>query len=260
MQKGGVGKSTTAINLSAALAQRGHDVLAVDADPQGGLTLKLGYREHYRNADDALYDVLAEQGDLGLDDLDQLILPYEEFDIVPAQMRNFLLEKALYMDSRGYESLKRAIDNLDHSYDYIVIDSPPNLGPLSDGSLIASENVLFPSNPNEISQDSIWLLREEIRTLEQNFGIDIRSIGAVLNEVPTNESVSASVREWFADTFGAENVFEVADRAVIEHAIEYRTSIFAYNAKDAGYPWDAGPARNVCDTYDQLAQHVEANL
>lgn len=260
MQKGGVGKTTTSINLAGALSARGHDVLAVDADPQGGLTLKLGYRDLYRDADHSLYDVLADEGELTLDDIDQLIVEYDEFDIVPGQMRNFLLEKALYMDTRGFEALKMALDRMDAEYDYILVDSPPNLGPMSDGSLLATQNVLFPSEPNEISQDSIWLLRREIQTLEEKFDIDIRSIGAILNEVPTNETVSKSVREWFTDTFGKENVFEVPDRAVIEHAIEYRSSVFAYDPEDAEYPWDETPTEDMCDTYDRIAQHVEEVL
>lgn len=75
MQKGGVGKSITTVNVAGALADRGHDVLAVDADPQGGLTVKLGFRERYRQAEQSLYDVLSDQGDMEFEDLAELIVP-----------------------------------------------------------------------------------------------------------------------------------------------------------------------------------------
>jgi chromosome partitioning protein len=171
-----------------------------------------------------------------------------------------LLEKALYTEAGGHNSLKRSLDRMNHDYDYILIDSPPNLGPLSDGALLAARNVVFPSHPNEISQNSIWLLRQEIQTLEKKFDIDISSIGAVLNEVPPNESISNEVRGWFFDVFGESNVFEVADRAVIEHSISYNSSVFGYDPEDAGYPWDTDAMQDMCDTYNLLAQHVEKNL
>lgn len=258
MQKGGVGKTTTSINVAGALADRGHDVLAVDADPQGGLTLKLGYREQYRQAEYALYDVLSDMGELSLGDLDRLITPTDEFDIVPSHLRNFRLEKQLYSQARGVEALKLAVNRLSEEYDYIILDSPPNLGPLADGALLAAENVLFPSNANTIARDSLQILFDEIDTLEDKFGdVTISTVAAVLNEVGQG-GVSSEVQEWFVETFGEDYVFEIPDWAVIEHSIENRTSIFAYDADDAGYPWDSDKAAAMRDKYNDIAVHMEA--
>jgi len=259
MQKGGVGKTTTSINVAGALAARGHDVLAVDVDPQGGLTLKLGLRDQYRTADHALYDVLADFGDLSLDDLDRLVLAGDdmEFDVVPSHLRNFRLEKHLYSEARGVETLRLALDRLDRAYDYVVIDSPPNLGPLADGALIAAENVLFPSHANVIAQDSLEILFDEIDTLEEKFeDYEVTMLGAVLNAVGRG-SVTDSMRAWFSETFGEDHVFEIPDRAVIEHAIEYRTSVFAYDPEDAGYPWDTDATAELRDRYHRIAAHLE---
>jgi len=257
MQKGGVGKTTTSINLSGALANRGNDVLVVDADPQGGLTLKLGHRDRYRQAEYALYDVLSEMGSLELDDMDQLIVEDDEFDIVPSHIRNFRLEKHLYSEARGVESLRIALDRLEEEYDFIVLDSPPNLGPLADGALLAAENVLFPSHPNTIARDSLQILFDEIDTLENKFeDVRVSTVGAVLNEVG-QDGVSDEMESWFVDTFGEDYVFEIPDWTVVEHAIEYRTSVFSYDPDDAGYPWDSDKTNDLRNKYSRMAEHVE---
>jgi chromosome partitioning protein len=264
MQKGGVGKTTTTINTAGALAERGHDVLAIDADPQGALTLKLGHKEQYRRFSDnpnedaeALIDVLTQDGDMEFDQLDDLIISSGEYDIIPAHMRNFLAEKSLYTDRRGFESLKIALNRSDIDYDYVLIDSPPNLGPLADAALLAAENVLFPSEPNVIAQESLKILFDEVETLEDQFEVKIRAIGAILNQVPAQGSIAADMQDWFTETFGEDRVLSVPDRDAIEHAIEYETSIYAYDPDDAGYPWDSDPINELRDCYLSIAELLE---
>lgn len=258
MQKGGVGKTVTSMNVAGALANRGHNVLAIDVDPQGALTWKLGLKEQYLEAEQAMYDVLLDHGDLALDQLTELVVPYDEFDIVPSHIRNFRLEKELYMASRTEERLRTALDRSDtDAYDYIVIDSPPNLGPLADGAILAAGHVLFPSHANEVAQHNLELLFDEIDTLEEVYDeYSITTVGAVLNQAET-DNVSMKWQSWFSETFGEENVFVVPDRKAIEHAIEYRTTIFGYDPDDAGYTWDADAKEDLENTYDLIAAHVE---
>lgn len=144
-------------------------------------------------------------------------------------------------------------------YDYVIIDSPPNLGPLADGAIIAAEHVLFPTHANEISQHNLNLLFDEIDTLEDVFDdYQITTIGGVVNALE-DDTISLSRRDWFAETFGEENVFEIPRLKAVEHAIEYRTSVFGYTPEEGEYPWDDDPVDELRDRYGQLAQHVEAH-
>lgn len=271
MQKGGVGKTTTAINLSAALANRGHDVLVIDSDPQGALSVKLGMGDRYIDSDrDALYDVLVKDGDLELDDLADLIVPAddiptadghrsEQFDVVPSHIRNFRLEQGLTLGRKSEERLRMAFDrsSIDNGYDYVIADTPPNLGVLADGSLLACENVLFPSHANEIGKHSLNLLFEEIDTLEKEYGeYAIRAVCGVLNELG-NDTVSTDMQDWFVENLGVENVYAVPDLAAVEHAIGYKASAYGYIPDAGRFTWDDEPVARLRENYNAIAEHVE---
>ena len=264
MQKGGVGKSATAIGLSGALADDtdrtvtdGNDVLLVDGDPQGFVTIMFGYADYY-TGDEALtlYDVLMDV-DEGAN-VDELVIDdHPEVDVLPSHGRNFLLEKELWNESRTQKRLGLALSNLSKSYDYIIIDSPPNLGPLADGAILAAENVMYASKPDEIASFSMNLLLNEIRSLEKEFGVDVGDVGAAVNMVG-DDNVSAQRVEWFKETLGENNVTVFPDSVAVEGAIGQSGSAFnpEYVPDNRHREQKASELR---DLYDQLAQRVEGH-
>lgn len=260
MQKGGVGKSTTAINLSGALSavdnreasdSDENNVLLVDADPQGMATVTLGFRDYYVNPDaTSLYDVMTDVDNFSM--INSIIKEHNEFDIVPAHGMNFQLERELWSLSRTQERLGLAIEEIEKDYDYIVIDSPPNLGPLADGALLAAENVLFVSRADSIATFSMNLLLQEISTLEKEFGRSIGIAGAVLNAV-TKNNISNERREWFEDRFG-DSLFIVPETVAIEGAFNQQHSVFDFEPTNRHREKKSKEVKTV---YQALAQTVE---
>ena len=139
-QKGGVGKTTTAVNLSAALALKGKRVLLIDADPQANATTSLGFQRDMYEYN--IYHVM-----LGTKDLNEIILETEidNLHVAPSNIGLVGIEKEFYQGNKDRELvLKRKIDPVKESYDYIIIDSPPALGPITINTLSASNSVLIP--------------------------------------------------------------------------------------------------------------------
>lgn len=175
LQKGGVGKTTLAINLTDRLADRGHRVLLVDLDQQGNATEGVGLADYY-TADTHLGHLLENEHSVEFSDI---VHSVHGFDVLPANKDYDDLEDTIRTTSFAELWLRRQLVDqyLDDPYDYIIFDSPPNLGPLSDASLVASRNVVIPLLMSEPSVSGFErMYTQQIQPLRNEFDINILAI------------------------------------------------------------------------------------
>jgi len=175
--KGGVGKSTIAVNITERLAARGHDALFIDLDPNGHASMGLGFDEAYR-ADLDIGDVLLEEGDA---DPGEVIHETEYgFDVLPSSNNLEVVEDGLRNATMGDVRLRRfLVEPLleDGTYDYIVTDSPAYRGKLADNALIASGNMMLPLVPgNEALAGFERTMERQISPLRNHIDLDILAI------------------------------------------------------------------------------------
>ncbi len=191
-QKGGVGKTTTAVNLSAALALEGKRVLLIDADPQANATTSLGFhRDEYEYN---IYHVM-----IGTKDLSEIVLDseIENLKVAPANIGLVGIEKEFYKDMKDRELvLKRKIDPIKHEYDYIIIDSPPALGPITINTLSASTSVLIPIQCEFFALEGLAQLLNTIKLVKQSINKTLEIRGFLPTMYSSQNNLSKQV---FAD-------------------------------------------------------------
>lgn len=226
-QKGGVGKTTVAINVGGALNRRGHDVLFVDLDPQGNATEGLGLEDEYEAEPPTLFDALTDHE--VREDVDAMVVTHEEMDVLPSNIDMTSVEPELTMAMRGRERLGKVLDALDADYDVILIDCPPYLGNLTDNALIGAGNVLIPALAESTSKRALEILFDQIEVLEAEFDTQVRDLGVVANRVETTNEADQML-SWFENAFTDVPVWEVRKRVALQRAFSAGCSIFEFDA------------------------------
>ncbi len=229
-QKGGVGKSTTAVNLSAALGRMGKEVLLVDLDPQGNATS--GYGIDKRALDACVYNVL-----LGETPAEDVILSCvaEGVDVLPSTISLAGAEVELVNEMARENRLKSALGSLRGRYDYILVDCPPSLGLLTINALVAADKLLVPIQCEFYALEGVTKLLDSMKRVKSilNPSLDIFGIVLTMYDSRTNlaNQVVNEVRSFFGDA-----VFEtLIPRTVkLSEAPSYGQSIIEYAPDNKG--------------------------
>jgi len=229
-QKGGVGKTTTAVNLSACLAALENKVLLLDIDPQGNATSGIGIDK--QNIKHCIYDAL-------INDVPAKKIIYKSsinnLDVIPATIQLAGAEIELVPTLSREVRLKKVIESFRHKYDYIIIDCPPSLGLLTLNALTAADIVLVPIQCEYYALEGLGQLVNTINLVKKHLNSKLQIRGVVLTMYDSRTNLSPQVAEEVRKFFG-EIVFKsVIPRNVrLSEAPSYGESIITYDPRSKG--------------------------
>ncbi len=239
-QKGGVGKTTTAVNLSACLAQKGKRVLLVDIDPQGNATSGLGVEAH---TDKSVYNVLVDDVDIR-----ETLMPtmVKKLDVCPANINLAGAEIELVSMVSRETRLNDAIEKVRDEYDYILIDCPPSLGLITLNAFTASDSVLVPIQCEYYALEGLGQLINTIKLVQKHLNPDLVIEGVILTMFDARTNLSTQVAREVEKYFGNKVFQTIIPRNIrLSEAPSHGLPITLYDAESKG-----------AETYKKLANEL----
>jgi chromosome partitioning protein len=230
-QKGGVGKTTTAINLAAALASKGLRTLLIDLDPQANSSMSF---VDVRSAERTIYDALTEK-DVALTDVLQPVPKVANLLVAPSSIALAKIESKLLGELDSHFRLKDKLDPVREQFDFVVMDTPPTLGIITVNALVAATHVLIPIQSSYFALEGTDDLLETIDKIKARANPQLQILGAVITLFDKRTILSKDIVEQIQRVFG-DRLFEtVITKSVrLEESPAYRESIFTYAPRSSG--------------------------
>ena len=247
-QKGGVGKTSTAVNLGAGLVREGHDVLLIDLDAQANLTMALGFQnpdEMQYTISNVLQKAVREEP---IDPSEGIQTTDEGIDLMPSNIQLSGYEASLVNEYGRETMLKQYIETVRMNYDYIIIDCQPSLNILTVNALAAADSVLIPTQPQYFSTAGLQMFFQTVGKVQRKINPDLKIEGVLVTMMDKRPNFTKDLVARLREVYGNQvNVFdaEIPTSIRMTESGANGKSIFAYD-----------PKGKVAQAYEQLTKEV----